>query len=235
MKNWLLFCLMFYCLSVSAQQGSLKQIYAMNPVVVMKPVEVDSVDRKDKKFTDESLLKLNLKIPGQSYFTENYEADENGFFQLETREKKTYLQLFSFYVEAGQYGKAKVEVTSPNMLEIYINDKLITSKTTTEDSLQLAKNVTADFEPYPQTCRVVIKLFSRESASCTALKVAVENEKSDSERKLSVSEKAEHKMVLDDAIKGKRVSNISVSPSGNYVLISYSNNHGARSSYSSEL
>ena len=92
MKICSLFCLMFFCLSVSAQKGSLKQIYAMNPVVVVKPAEVDSVDRKDKKFTDESLLKLNLKIPGQLYFMKNYEADEDGFFQLETREKESYFQ-----------------------------------------------------------------------------------------------------------------------------------------------
>lgn len=235
MKKCLLFCLMLFCLNISAQQEPLKQIYAMNPVVVMKPVEVDSVDRKDKKFTEENLLKLNLKIPEQSYFTKNYEADEDGFFQLEAEKKEPYLQLFSFYVEAGQYGKAKVEITSPNMLEVYVNDKLITSKATTEDSLQQAKVVTADFDPYPQTCRVVIKLLSRENASCTALKVAVENDKSDSERKLSVTENAQRKMVLDDAIKGKRVSSISVSPLGNYVLISYANNHGMRSSYSSEL
>ncbi|MDR2918749.1 MAG: prolyl oligopeptidase family serine peptidase [Tannerella sp.] len=235
MKNCLLFCLMFFSLSVSAKQEFLKQIYAMSPVVVVKPAEVDSVDRKDKKFADENMLKWNLTIPEQAYFTERYQADKDSFFLLKAEEKNPYFQLFSFYVEADQYGKAKVEITSPNMLEIYINEKLVTSKTTIEDSLHQAKAATADFDPYPQTCRVVIKLFSQENASCTALKVAVENDKSDSERLLSFSEKAQRKMVIDDAIKGKRVSGISVSPSGNYVLISYTNNHGARSSYSTEL
>lgn len=234
MKKCLLFFLMFFCLSVSAQQV-IKQMYAMNPVAVVKPVEIDSVDRKDKKFTNENMLKWNLTIPEQSYFTKRYEAGEDGFFQLGMAEKTPYFQLFSFYVEADRYGKAMVEIASPNMLEVYINDKLATSKTTTEDSLSQAEVVTADFEPYPQTCRVVIKLFSQENALHTGLKVTVKNDTSDSGRLLSVFDQTRRKMILDDVIKGKRVSDISVSPLGNYVLISYTNNHGVRSSYSVEL
>ena len=235
MKNVIFLLLILPFLSISAQQEPLRQIYATNQVAVVKPAEVDSINSKDKKFSDNDLLKWNLTIPEQQFFNITYETDKDGFFRLDTFKKKPFFQLFSFYVEADQYGKARVKVTSPNMLEIYVNDKLESSKTTTEDSLHLAKEVTADFAPYPQTSRIVIKLFSQENAPCPALKVIVENDKSDQQRTFSFSGKAQRKMILDDAIKGKRVSGISVSPSGNYVLVSYTDNFGARSSYSSEL
>lgn len=235
MKKIIFLLLILPFLSVSAQQEPLKQIYAMGLVPVVKPAEVDSVNSKDKKFTDNDLLKWNLTIPEQQFFNKIYEADDDGFFHPETSEKKPYFQLFSFYVETDQYGKARVKVTSPNMLEIYVNDKLESSKTTTEDSLHLAKEVTADFTPYPQTSRIVIKLFSQENTPCVALKVVVGNDKSDQQRTLLFSGKAQRKMILDDAIKGKRVSGISVSPSGNFALVSYTDNFGARSSYTTEL
>lgn len=235
MKKYLLFCLIFTCLNLSAQDKFLKQICATYPVEIMKPVEVDSVDRNNKKFTDASLLRWNLTIPEQSFFTNKYEANEEGFFQLDMPHKGAYVQLFSFFVQANQYDKLNLKITSPNMLEVFVDNKLVTSKAVEQDSLHLAKDVTAELSPYPKSCRVVVKLMSSGNVSDIALKIIVENEKADSSNEFHISEISHRKMVLDDAIKGKRVSNLSISPLGNYILISYIDNHGARSSYSTEL
>ncbi|MDR0348730.1 MAG: S9 family peptidase, partial [Tannerella sp.] len=231
-------CLLFILSSlgaVSARQDTLKQIWATQPVFVVKPAEVDSVNRNDRKFATDDMLAWHLTIPEQQLFTKVYKADDAGFFRPEITEDKPFLLLFSFYVEADRYGGAKIKATSPNMLEIYVNDKLISSKKTVEDSLHLAKEVTANFSPYPQTSRIVIKMLRQENAPCTALKIAVENDTSKVRQHLVISEKAQRKMILDDAIKGKRVSGISISPAGGYALISYTDNYGARSSYAAEL
>ena len=248
MKQILVFCLVFLCMQINAQSIRLSEIYATKPQVVTMPVKVDSTDSKDKKFTDESLLKSRLSIPSQDDFIDKYTSDSAGFFNLHAQ-GKAYLQLFSFYVSANSYGKARIKVTSTDMLEIYVNDKLITSKTSTEESSDKAKNATVVFNPYPLTCRVVIKLLNTKNTSAS-IKIDVEdtllgtsitdlfdddNEKNSIPQRLTVSEKPTRKIVLDDVIKGKRVTNISLSPAGKYVLITYTDNFGARSSYSTEL
>ncbi|MDR0744206.1 MAG: hypothetical protein LBF05_07615, partial [Tannerella sp.] len=149
-----------------AQTIRLHELYAVDPVRVNRPLEVDPADRNDKKFTDENLLKTRLTVPGQGSFINKYDADTSGFFRLPVPVRgEDHLELFSFYAGANSYGKARVKVTSPNMLEIYINDKRISSKTSTQDSLHHAGNTMAEFSPYPQTCRIVIKLLhTKESA-----------------------------------------------------------------------
>ena len=244
MKQLLALCVAFFCTQINAQSVQLSELYATKPQAVTIPVKVDSTDRKDKKFTDNNLLKSRISIPVQNNFTDKYSAGPDGFFSLPAQE--SYIQLFSFHVSADSYGKARVKVTSANMLEIYVNDKLISSKTTTEESQDKAKSVTADFSPYPQTCRIVIKLLNTNNTAAS-LKVDVEDallgtsitDPSDNDGKklqrLSVSENPQRKIVLDDVIKGKRVSGISLSPAGRYALITYTSNFGARSSYSTEL
>jgi dipeptidyl aminopeptidase/acylaminoacyl peptidase len=276
----------------NAQSIRLHELYATEPVKVNKPVETDSADRHDKKFTDENLLKMGLTIPGQGAFINPYHADTSGFFRLPVQ-KENRLQLFSFYVGAHSYGKARVKVTSPNMLEIYINDRLIASKTSLQDSLHQAKNTTAEFNPYPQTARIVIKWLHTAESTDAALKVEIEDitnrtAPSESDKNLAektgknatesvgqiptngpgsgdeslknatenagqtptnssndefftgknrlfVSEKPQRKVVLDDMIKGKRVTGISLSPGGKFVLINYTDHYGAHSSSSTEL
>ncbi|MDR2681003.1 MAG: prolyl oligopeptidase family serine peptidase [Tannerella sp.] len=218
--------LLALCIHTSAQGILLHELYATEPLPVRKPAEIDSTDRKNKRFTDENLLKMNLTIPEQDAFLIKYESGEDGFFHSSALQNSV-LQLFSFYASADAYGKAKVKVTSPGMLEIYIDDKPAASKTSVEDSLHKAKSVTAEFDPYPQTCRIVIKLLH----TGAALKVELE----DATGQLHVSANPQRRSTLDDFIKGNRVSGISVSPSGKYVLIHYAINYGARSSYQTEL
>ena len=248
MKRILPLCLSIFCAYINAQSIRLSELYATEPITVTSPVKVDSTDRKDKKFTDENLLKLKVSIPVQSKFTRKQTADSSGFFNLHIQEG-VYIQLFSFYVSANSYGKVRVKITSSDMLEIYVNDKLIKSKTTIEESPEKAKDVTAEFEPYPQTCRVVIKLLHVANNTSASLKIDVEDVLmgtslenlpdesglSAQNKRLSVSEKPKRKIVLDDVIKGKRISGISLSPAGKYALITYAHNYGARSSSSTEL
>ena len=248
MKQLLAFCLAFFCMQIHAQSIQLSELSATKPQTVTTPIKVDSTDRKDKGFTNDKLLKLRVSIPPQNSFSNKYTADTAGFFNLPTQ-VSAYVQLFSFYVNADSHGKARVKVTSADMLEIYVNDKLIASKTTTEESQDKAKSATADFSPYPQTCRVVIKLLHTNNTAAS-LKIDVEDvllgtsitnspdgddESASIPPRISICENQQMKMVLDDVIKGKRVSDITLSPAGKFALITYTNNHGARSSSSTEL
>jgi dipeptidyl aminopeptidase/acylaminoacyl peptidase len=216
---------------MDAQSIALRELYATEPLAVKRPVEVDSTDRNGKRFSDENLLKMGLAIPGQEAFTHRYEAGADSFFVLPASPKPS-VQLFSFYVSAAAYGKARIKATASGMLEIYVDDKLVSSKTSIEESLQKAKNITAQFSPYPQTRRIVIKLLHVAGTTDAALRVEIEGI---SAGQIHVSEKAQRRIELDDIIKGKRITGASVSPSGKYVLLHYAVSYGARSSYATEL
>ena len=233
MKKILFFLMLSFCMKAFAQT-TLRELYATQPVEVVKPYEVDTVDSKSKKFDDENLLKLNLTIPEQSAFTKVYQADTAGFFHIESLDGKPFVQLSSFYVQGGGFGDANVTVVSPNMLEVYVENKLVSTKKSKEDSLHLAKEVTAELTPYPRSARVVIKLL-RDADKEGALKITVQNRTKESNRELVISHRAQRRIVLDDVILGKRVTDIAVSPQGDYALISYLENHGESSVSSTEL
>jgi dipeptidyl aminopeptidase/acylaminoacyl peptidase len=224
-------------LSLHTNAQTLKELHAAAPVTVHNPVEVDPADRNDKKFTAENLLKMNLTIPGQESFIHPYDADTSGFFRIPARGEDRLL-LFSFYVSAGSYGKARVKVTSPDRLEIYVNDRLATSKTAAQDSLQEAKEAAAEISPYPETCRIVIKLLQTKEHAEAALKVELEDLSAGTDGeagRLHVSGNARRKVCLEDLIRGKRVTGVSLSLAGRFVLIHYTTTNGARSSASTEL
>ena len=235
MKKILFLLLFSFCLKTFAQ-NVLSELYGTQPAEVVKPYETDTVDARNRKFGDENLLRLNLTIPEQTAFTKSYIADTSGYFRLDSFDGKPFVQLFSFYVQGDRFGKADVTVVSPNMLEIYVDDRLETTKRTKEDSLHLAKELTAELTPYPRAARVVIKLLC--DADCEgALKITVKDQSKDSiaGRELAISHQAQRKIVLDDVILGKRVTDITVSPQGNYALIGYVENYGSSTTVSAEL
>lgn len=244
MKQVLSLFLFIYCLPSVAQNIILHELFATEPVAVITPVELDSTNQNAKKFTDDNLLKLKISIPEQPSFKIKYVADSSGLFLLPMHEKAC-MQLFSFYVEARSYGKAKVKVTSCNKLEMYVNDKLVATKTTAENSFDLAKNVTAEINPYPQICRIVIKLLGKNTISSIKIEIndeltgvvedASSDEKSPLSQRLSVTEKPQRKIILEDVMNGTRLSGISLSPSGKYVLITYSSSYSSASTSSTEL
>lgn len=251
MKQTLFFWITVFCMQINAQNIQIQELYSTGPMAITKPAKIDSTDRKDRKFTDENLLRLKISVPEQNRFNVKHTADTAGFFTFATQEN-SFVQLFSFYVNANSYGKAQVKVTSTDMLEIYINDKLISSKTTQEDTSDKATSIIAECSPYPQACRVIIKRLHTKKNTNSSLKISIEDaltgtnlirltdDDSDEEwsslnQRLSVSGNSQRKIVLDDVIKGKRVSGTLLSPSRKYVLITYTNNYGARSSYSTEL
>ena len=233
MKKILFFIMFSFCLKAFTQ-NTLKELYATQPVVVVKPYEVDTVDIRNRKFEDEKFLKLNMTIPEQTAFTTIYQADTTGFFHLEAFDGKPYVQLFSFYVQGDGFGNANVTIVSPNMLEVYVDNRLESSKRSKEDSIHQAKEVTAELTPYPRSARVVIKLLCDANKEGT-LKITVQNQAQESNKDLIITHQAQRKIVLDDVILGKRVSDITISPKGNYALINYLENNGESSIISTEL
>ena len=245
MKRFLFILPVVFYIQSHAQNITLSELFATEPLAVTKPI---SADRTDKNFTDVNLLRLKVTVPEQSQFNRKYTADTSGLFTL-PKQDKACIQLYSFYVSANAYGKARVKVTSPDLLEIYVNDKLLSSKTTAESSPDNAKNVTAEINPYPQTCRIVIKLLHAEKNTNSSLKIVIEDELIETNptdslnranpsvplQRLSVTENPQRKIILEDILNGKHLTGITLSSSGKYALITYTSVYGTRTTGTTEL
>ena len=217
-----------FTLSLTTFYGQKKQtvvdIYGNQPVTVHFPLQIDSVNIKGEKFDDKSLLKTELTIPERENFKNFYEIGTTGFLNFEKPDEKSTLQMFSFYVSSDRYGKGTLIITSPNMLELYVDGKLTKSKTEKEDSISMDKNIKTTLTPYPSTNHIVIKLLSSSNDKLhPTMKIDIENEKNDSITNFIISNDNKRRITFSDIMLGKRVTNVRISPQGKYVLISYRN------------
>jgi len=232
------FILFVFCIANNYGQNKkpVTEIYTTLPVKVNLPVMIDSVDVKGKKFSDENLLKMNLNIPQQQNFNKMVTADSDGWFFLNKPEQDALFYMFSFDISTAQYKKGTLRVTSPNLFEIYIDNKLAKSKTTKEDSIKGAKNTTVTIHPYPKANNIVIKLLSTardKTRSC--MKITLEKDKEDSNIKFDIANNQKRKVDFSDIILGNRLTNTRISPNGQYVLLSYRNTLGEKSVSGTEL
>lgn len=229
-------CLILVIGMFSQTKQKLPQIYAAPPVAVINPLIVDSTNLKGDKYSEKELLKMSLTIPEQTAFVRPLKSDTAGYFYAEKPREGYTFQLFSFYVQADRYAKLSLKITSPNMFELYVDGKLSTSKTTREENFRNEKEVTAAFSPYPLSSRVVIKLLaSAEDKSSPIFKIVLENEKDDNKTTFSVQNTSKRFVNFTDMLLGKRVTNTSISPNGQYALISYRNTFGEKSVSTTEL
>lgn len=235
------FILLFVCLlsvySLYSQgKQEISQLYTTTPIEVLAPFEIDKANLKGEKFSDKDLLKMKISVPPQSAFSREIVPNKTGYFQIEKLNEKASFHLFSFYVNSNRYGKGTLKITSPNMLEIYVDGKLVQSKTTLEDSLRLAKEVSTTLTPYPNTNRVVIKLLDPEKNKFPAsMKVVLENDRKDLTTIFNIAHTDKRPFSFLDVLTGNRVTNAQISPNGQYVILTYANSFDGKTTYSKEL
>lgn len=228
---------LFALSNITAQKKQpLKEIYSVSPIRVTYPLKTDSVDIKGNKLTDANLLKMKVSIPEQDKFKQPLKADTAGYFNLEKPTEDAAFHLFSFYTNTSHYAKGNLKVTSPNMFELYVDNKLVKSKTTKESDKKTAKDLTTQIISYPKANRVTIKLLSTAKDTITpCLKITIESQNKDTTTLFNIVNTDHRRIDFSDIILGKRLTNAQISPNGQYALLSYRNNFGEKSILSTEL
>ena len=128
-----------------------------------------------------TLLSYFVSFPAHERFTTELKPDTAGFFHLPKPDKGYTLQFLSFFVNGNRYGKGKLTITSPNLLELYVNDVKRATKTTANDSLHHSGSVDATLNGFTNNARVIIKLLaSAESKAGPAVKIELKPEQEDS-------------------------------------------------------
>lgn len=206
---------------IAQSKVSLESVRVFDPIVLQKPVLLDSVNLKDKKYSEKQLLSSSISFPQHDRFSHQLTADSAGFFHIDKTQSEYAIHLLSFYLAGDDYGKAKLTVTSPNMLEVYINNEKKATKLNATDSLSNAGSAEATLNGTLNNSRVVVKLLTRntESFDAGSVKIEVKPNEDDSLLNVYMTDNPLRKIDIKDILEGKRVSSSSISPSGRYVLI----------------
>ena len=209
-------------LSARAQQPLMpEKIYSFNPIPVQKPVMLDSVNLGKSAFSDEKLLAYSITFPAQERFTTVLTPDTAGFFNLTKPARGEALQLFSFFVGSDRYGKGKLTITSPNPLELWVDDVKRATKTQVNDSLHQSGSVDTNLNGPANNMRIVIKMLtSADYKADPALKIELKPDEKDSLLIYSFNHTDKRRITINDILEGKRVSSSSISAGGRFVLLS---------------
>ena len=224
-KMKLLMALLICANGLFAQSKTfLKEVRVFEPISLHKPVLLDSVNLKKEKFSDELMLSSAISFPKHERFTNKLTADTAGFFHFNKVEADYVFHLLSFYLAGDNYGKAKLTVTSPNILEVYINGEKKATKSNSTDSISNAGSAEAILDGMLNNSRIVIKLLaSNENPfDAAAVKIEVKPAEEDSLLNISFSDNPSRRIDIKDILEGKRVSSSSISPSGRFVLLQLS-------------
>lgn len=208
--------------NLSAQKVFMpKDLYTFEPIVVQKPVLLDSTNLSDSRFTEEMLLSYSVSFPEHDKFTNILTPDSAGFFYLTKPAKGYELQLISVFLNGDNYGKAKITVTSTNPLELWVNDVKRATKNQVNDSLQHSGSVDATLNGFTNSSRIILKvLTSSENKTTPAVKIEVKPDDIDSLVNYTFNNSSKRRINIKDILEGKRVINSTISPSGRFILLS---------------
>ena len=194
MKNSLLFfsCLFFSVSAVAQQKTEIKQFNLSGPYAVAAPFAVDTVDVQGKKFDDKSLMKAIALTSPSSQVLTDS--------VLPKLSDSKSVGLLTFYVNNSDYLKGKIEVKGPKCHQLYIDGQEASGE------LKLAP------EHHTFTIR-----YLAEPKDTDSIRVTI-----DAPKAVAYTLEAAHPYMTHDLFDGKRVTGISLSPDGQYVVLGYS-------------
>ncbi len=229
MKNVLL------CLSVMLW-GGISQVYSEDVISVFRtfktpvrvPVLNDTVDVKNKKIDEAAILmKTQVPVLFDRECADTICADTSGFVSFPIPEKTGMLYLLNFNIRSDRFLQGKLKFTTPSRIEVYVNGEKKSEKTAIQDKRDDSGVCETALRMEPEvTYEITVKLLSRpEDKSASALKTAFVKEKKDSSAQVVWGPSIQKRYLLPNTVFGNRVTNVSISPSGKYLLTFYRDYH----------
>lgn len=195
------------------------EVNTFESISIQSPILLDSVNLSDKAYSRELRLSTSINFPAPEKFTGRVTPDTAGFFRLPKPEQGDAFHLVSFFLSADRYGKGKISVTSPNPLELWIDNVRRATKNRADDSLHHAGSVDAVLNGVVNNSRVTIKMLSASDDQHDAmLKIEVKPDDADSLMAYTFNGESRRRIDIKDIIEGKRVNGSSISPSGKLIL-----------------
>ena len=212
---------------VSAQDSAkiiaVQKCMVSGPVFLQKPVMSDTVNIFGNRYDEKQMLKTNISPNAFRRDAVAVDADlSTGYFTIHhTAADRASLYFFNFTVTATAFAKAKLKITSPQAVEIYVDNEKVTDKSSIQKSLEKAAPVEWSLTMEPRKYDVTVKCLLLAGDSLQpSVKMGLETTHSDVLAKLKVAAAQDKRpFTLYDVLEGERPSNISVSADGKFALM----------------
>lgn len=230
MKKTILILLAFCSLLTAKANDTIftpQAIAYIGAIPVQKPIMMDTVNLKGKKYSDKDLLATKINFPKQSEFKKEVLLNsKDGYFHLEKPKTGKAFYLFSIYINSNEKNKnGELKITAPHPFRYYLNGVRVGEKKSTEDSLHLVKPINTTLKGRIEGQRLTIKyLVDAKDKIDPMLKVEIEiaPDSTDKDIRYTFSNIKKRRIKIEDVMVGKRVNSTSISPTGRYVLMTFS-------------
>ncbi len=208
-----------------AQDVNIDSWLVKSPLIVEKPAFISGADINKEEFTTKNLLTENyidlyglLPVKGGSWNT--VKPGKEGFVEIKALKKtSSQVSYLAFYLETAGLDEIKIEVESPQMFEVYLEGKKISSNYTLADEGKTVKR-TGTIDADPGKYLIIVKsLYTDVNKNIWKLKAILSGVP---ERGVVLSTVPEEKMSIHHLLEGTKLGSMSLSPDGKYVAVTYS-------------
>ena len=200
---------------------------AAKPIVVRAPFMNDTIAPNGEKYKVTDLLKSRLR---DGLETSAVAGDSTGVISLQAApEANGTLQMLQTRIRSERFAKGKLKVKSQLPFIVELNGKEITSKLSAQkDSISGASEASANLRLEPERDQMLtIKLLAmaEDSVANPTVEVAFVPDEQYSNANLAYGPDLLRRFNLDDTEFGNRVSALSMSPDGKYLITKYWNRY----------
>ena len=230
-----LFCVA--CIGVHAQQTA-TEFFVTSPVSVRMPVQGDSINFNGGKFGIAELLKTPVSLDFNQWQYTRMAADTSGYVTVAKAQRDNLFYLFSTNVRAERFMNGTLKVFSSGRFEVYVDGQVKSSNTRAADTISKISPVSVSLRMEPQKdYNIVIKLMSSaDDKMDPMLKCVFENGKKNEDIEVFMAPDLKRRFSIFESAFGPKITTLSLSPDGRYLLIGKSESYSvSRSSSNIEL
>lgn len=229
--------LMLICADGAAQ--SFTSLRSAEPVTLRTPLQPkDSIDFNGQHFSLENLLKTRLELDTHPANRDRLlSADSAGGFTLEKPADNITIYRLRTRLRADRFMKGELKITANCRAELLIDGKSQAVKNSVEDSLSKAKPLTAKLKLEPQKdYEIAVKIMSAADDPAQPLfKCEVVPDKEFRNALCIADPDMKKRLALRHTEYGPRISHVSLSPAGKYLLITRTDKYESGSASNSEV
>ena len=193
------------------------------PLFLQKPVISDTVNVSGYKYDARQMLRTTISPTAfrQNAFAMTSDT-ATGFFTINHDvSDRASLYFFNFTVTANAFAKARLKVTSPQAIEVYVNNVRVADKSSIQKSAENAQSADWSMTMEPRSYNVTVKCLTMNNDSLPpAVKIVFETASPEVLAKLNIAPAMEKRpYTIFDVLEGERPTGISISADGRYAFL----------------
>lgn len=214
-----------------------KSLIGESPTQLMKPIILDQKNAAGKSFDWNMLLNNRTKVASKNTLTLRFEVNENNHFIWNEPSDNADLYQLSSAIRSDRYLKSSLIIKSSARCVILLDNKKIGGISQVSDSFQTAKQIILPIELLPEKKSLLsIKLLAvadeGQPEMSIVLTTPVDTTKTNKSINVKIDPALKGRYQLYNTVYGNRVSNVSISPSGRYLMTAYTNKYDKKHSNS---